>query len=39
MIAFMTAQPPLPMPMVAAAAPVGPAVSLVEGPEGGEVYR
>ncbi|MDJ0315530.1 putative transposase [Arthrobacter sp. H35-D1] len=34
----MTAQPPLPVAMVAAAVPVGLAVSLVEGVDGGEVY-
>lgn len=34
----MTAQPPLPMPMVPAAVPVGLAVSLVEDDRGGEVY-
>ncbi|MBG0741852.1 helix-turn-helix domain-containing protein [Paeniglutamicibacter antarcticus] len=37
-MAVMTAQPPLPISMVAAARPVGLAVSLAEGPDGGEVY-
>lgn len=37
-MAVMTTQPPLPVSMVAAAVPVGLAVSLMEGPAGGEVY-
>lgn len=38
MMAVMTAQPPLPVPMVPAAVPVGLAVSLLEDDRGGEVY-
>ena len=37
-MAVMTTQPPLPVAMVAVAVPVGLAVSLVEGADGGEVY-